>query len=480
MNCKSIIWLLLVALIPFGMSSCQSDEDEITYTDYCYMSSLQLGSMRRIMHTTTEDGADSIYTTTFSGTLFPMTIDQRNHTVKEPNSPLKGIVADTDERLYSFVENKDSLPYGTNVDAVLVTVGFEGVCAWRKVDLSADADTTWTPYDKNDSLDLTKPLEFVVVANNGNSYRRYIVKVNVHQEVGNTMRWADEGQQDILDSMETRRAFFVGGKVVVIGQTKDGVACATRGTDAWESTLTAIDTADISGIQQRGDKLYMLDKNQTLLVSADGIDWTACGQATSGMRLVAASAECLYGMTTDGLWTSHDGTTWLQDQLDDEPSRLPQSNIVSTTYTQTNGHTRILLMGLNDKDINVWAKSWGAKSSEANAVWTYYTPNGADTWHCPVMDNLNILCYDKGLIAFGGKTTDGRFEAMDSVFYSVDNGVTWKAHDDMDVNEALRAQAKDAKHITATIDDDNYLWVFVDNNVWRGRLARMGFDRQDR
>ena len=114
---KRHTYLLLLACTIL-MVACSKDDDTV-YSNHCYISGVTLGAVRRQLHTTTWNGNDSVYYTTFSGSNFPMTVDQRN----------------------LLVENKDSLLYGSDVSAVLVTINYVGMTlVYRAVD---DEDGEW-------------------------------------------------------------------------------------------------------------------------------------------------------------------------------------------------------------------------------------------------------------------------------------------------------------------------------------------------
>ena len=69
------------------MVACSKDDDTV-YSNHCYISGVTLGAVRRQLHTTTWNGNDSVYYTTFSGSNFPMTVDQRNLLVENKDSLL--------------------------------------------------------------------------------------------------------------------------------------------------------------------------------------------------------------------------------------------------------------------------------------------------------------------------------------------------------------------------------------------------------
>ena len=97
-----------------------------------------------------------------------------------------------------------------------------------------------------------------------------------------------------------------------------------------------------------------------------------------------------------------------------------------------------------------------------------------------MLQNLCVVPYDDGFQALGGRSMDGTYEAMDSIRHSSDHGISWKTYDndDMNVDKAIQNAAKTAQYITATVDEKNFLWIVIDNQVWRGRINRLGFLRK--
>ncbi len=464
---KKYTYLLLLALaMPLVLASCLSDEETET-DDYCYISGFTLGSMKRTLFTISTDGVDSAYTTTFAGSLFPMTIDQRALTI----------------------ENKDSLPLRTVVNKVLTTISYEGGLIWRTTN-PTDEDTLWTTYSSSDSLDFTEPLDFACIATNGDSYRTYTVTLNVHKQKADSTIWNNLGEADALEGMGARRAICIDGQIRVLGEDGSGsLACAQHpmGTSGDWVTLQTSGTygADVNTLQQQGSSFYLSTTGGEVLKSSDAVDWTSAGvPAEEGLQLVAASPSRLYALL-DGKLMSSDGGPWQEESLDDDSQYLPSRQVYSFSYLLPDGQNRLMLVGArdNEEDLTcmVWAKTWDETSEEPASTWMFYVPNGTDKRRCPVMEDLNVVAYDDGFLAFGGASRDGRYAAMDSVLYSRDHGITWKPYDDydMDVDPLIQEAAQNAQYICSTVDDDQFLWLFVDKEVWRGRINRLGFLRQD-
>ncbi|MBQ8968389.1 MAG: hypothetical protein IJ064_01455 [Bacteroidaceae bacterium] len=455
-------WWLLALCLPLFISSCSDDEAVALPSENCYISSFTLGSLQRTIYGLTLAGNDSIYTSVFSGGAYPMTIDQRT----------------------GLIQNTDSLPVRTRVDRVLTTVVFDGVLAWRRADISQLEDTTWTTYSSADSLDLTSPLHFRVYAASGNSSRTYTVQLNVHQQDGDSTVWNRVPTASPLTGMGARKAVVWGGQLNILALDATGaLCCVSRPLDTvgdWTTDIaTGATQADPTTLQVQGDTLFLSTTDGRVLSSTDARTWATAPYTTrTGLRLVAASNSRLYALADGKMWSSAGGD-WTEETLDSEPDCLPVDQLQSVSYTLRNGTPRVLLVGRRqptDDYATLWAKAWEGEGETA-APWQYYVPNGADKFRCPMLENLCILPYDGGLQALGGRSRNGDFVAMADILHSADHGITWKKYeeDDMKVDPDLRAAAQTADYLTAAVDADNYLWVVVDTEVWRGRINRLGF-----
>lgn len=463
MTRKKHILLLLLAL-PLLIASCSSDEEVVT-DNYCYISGFQLGTVTRSVTVTSYDGKDSTYRYTFSGAAFPMKINQKTLTI----------------------ENTDSLPINTRLSAVLATINFKGVLAYRTQEEADRNDgSAWRSYSSTDSIDFSRPLQFACLSSDGLSSRYYTVKVNVHKQDGDKMTWNEMGSSTTLAGLTDCRMASLDGKLFLAGKSAGAVKVYSRDADAdeWtELSVTGADEAVPSTLMASGSSLYMSTTTGSVISSTDGAAWTACGTAKAGVKLVASSADYLYAIADSKLWSmAIAGGDWTEEKLDADGSCLPDG-VVSACFKKTNGRSLNSLMlvgnssGVDDKRNVVWAKSWGTAGAEDKAQWMYYTPNSADKYRCPNLPQLTVCAYDGGLVAFGKTSTDGRYKALSYLLYSADNGVTWKeAPEDKRVPNKISQLAATAENICGTVDGDNYLWILIDNTLWRGRTNRLGFE----
>lgn len=465
---KKYIYLLLATLfVPYLLTSCASNDDETELTENCIITSFTLGQLKRTMYLKTAAGMDSIYTTSYSGSVFPMTIDQRTMTI----------------------ENQDSLPTRTRLDKVLTTVTFDGVLLWRKAQLTEEDDTAWTTYSSKDSLDLSQPLHFRVYSATGLSSRTYTLKINVHQQAGDSTTWHNLGRVEALSQVRERKLMIWGDSMYILGRKTDGTMLCLRRQellkDDWTTLpVTGAANAMPTTLQKLNDAMYMSTTDGRILTSTNATHWTEDQlPAMEGLTLVGGSDDYLYALCNQKLYRSN-GNAWVEERLDDSGENLPTEELNGVLCPLPNEERCLMIIGSRkptDTMATVWAKSW-APNEETQETWMYYPRNEADKYPCPILKSLCIEYYDGGLQALGGRSRDGRYAAMDSIFHSSDYGVAWKTYgnNEMSVDSELRAQAQSATYFSTTVDRSNYLWLLIDEHVWRGRINRLGFLRDDK
>ena len=459
MKIKSILRTFAMAMIVcLTAASCFGDKDEVATDEYCYISSFSLGMMKREVHTTTAEGMDSLYHVTYSGAPFAMSIDQKK----------------------LFIQNLDSLPYGSRVDALPVKVGYQGILVYKQAD-----DEDWHTFSDKDSLNFTKPVEFKVYSSSSLSERTYTVKVNVHQVNGETFQWTQLKDDEALAELTDRRLVTLTDKLVMMARKADGtLACAMRPTfpeSQWNvASTTGTDKADPQTLQVTiGGTLLMSTTEGAILQSQNGLDWTELTPAQEGRRLVGASLNHIYALTQGVLQCTGDGgSTWTDNTLDEDVSRLPQSNLSISFFHQDSGYDRLVLVGNStaetDQNAAVWTKAWRGHANEPTAQWMYYTHSADNNRLCPQMDPLYTFPYGEGMIALGGKSLKGNYKALQTILQSPDYGLTWHASTSFSTPTDLQGTTES---FAVAVDQDSYIWIVCGKQTWRGRLNKLGFER---
>ncbi len=455
---KSILSLSVALFSVFLVCSCLNDDETVLSTD-CYISSFTLGNVKRQVTTVTSEGNDTTYSVTYSASYYPMTVNQ----------------------LAGTIFNEDSLPLNSDVSAVLATVESSGTVIYRDAE---DTEENWQSYSTSDSIDFTSTLVFRVYSPDYSAWRDYTVNVNVHQQDGEIFTWEQMAEEQLWEAADTMKAVVWQDNIWLFCRTDGAVTVFTTsladGTQWAEQAVTGCGEADVSTLAVFGDRLYMTTPDGALISSADGSTWESIA-ADRAVHLLAADSTCLYALSDGVLWRSADGELWLEEGLESDPSFLPVQDLTSVSYVQENGLYRILLAGnrsLLDFPEDNAAMLWSRSTVEAGgtAPWTYFNVSPDNSYACPQLKFLHIMRYDEVLLALGGASLDGvSHNALDNLYVSSDNGVTWKE----DGVYVLPESVEDAEGaLAAVVDADNYLWLVVGGQVWRGRLNELGFARR--
>ena len=443
--------LLLLALVLLASSCSEKDNVVSTSNDYCYISSVILGNVKRKVQNTN---------VTFSAVDYEMTINQRTNNI----------------------ENRDSLPYGSQLSRVIATIHFDGsTLAYRE----KGSNSEWTSYNATDSLDLTKPLELFLTSNDNQSSRIYTLKVNVHQQEGDSLFWkqCDNNVAELTD-MTDMKAFVLNNKLFVLGQKASGITLAERSSTEAEGEWTETPvtdlpaTTDIQTLRQYEDMLYLSTNDGSIFSSADAKGWRQEGSTYSApLKLVEKTEKYYYAISEGKILRSADASTWEEETLDTDATMLPTTDIRALSAEQANGNNRIILVGQSENSDNavVWNKMWNDSEKEENAEWIYFPITHDNNIPCPRLEYLNLLSYDGKCIAFGGASIDNSKKALETMYVSQDYGITWRP----DKEHRMPVELKGIEGcITSTVDENYFIWIITNAQVWRGRLNRLGFAQQ--
>ena len=313
------------------------------------------------------------------------------------------------------IYNNDSLPLGTDLKHVLCTV--TTLNNGITIIERIDEPNVYDYYSSTDSIDFTQPRKFRVFSSDGSVYNDYYVSVNAHQEDGDEFVWK------LVD-------------------------------DNWTAVPDAMPLP--AGIKQ----------------------------------LLGKSTTEQYALSTDNkLMVSRDnGATWQEDAVTDDADLLPTRDLSLISYPMTNTDSVDYVLLIGNREVNeqnnesiamVWRKVVDYSKHAPQARWTYMERNAkSDSLALPRMENLTMVKYDDGILAFGGMGLGG-FDQLPyyTIYQSRDNGITWKYNPIYDYPEGFDHYAD---NVRAVVDKDNFLWLYCEGSgqVWRGRLNRLGWKIQ--
>ena len=444
---------IFLSMLTLVFTSCFNDADEAELSPYAILKSFSIGNITSKYPAFTSDGTDTTTTKTIDGSSYAFSINQ----------------------VTGEVYNVDSLPYGTNVDKVVVNMELSGYAQ-----IYVDSIGIYEGFLATDSIDFTHPRKFRITSTDSEYYRDYTISVNAHQVEPELMEWNCYAS---VNSLLPQRAIEYNGKLCLFGE-KDGkqvlVMSSLAGEPYWgnEVALTGLpSSAKLSTIQSFGGALY--------LVAEDGI-YTSTDASSWDLRYACSNAVAIVGASDiDGkMWVATEGELLVTaNGADFEgagslPAGFPLYGVSMASYKLNHNSTivRYMLVGYADEAMNGAPVVWSRLSTEER--WTRYE-NTNNRFSCPALKGLTVLRYDDFLYAIGGAgVAQGEsVEAFSELYISRDNGITWKAPDDFYQRMPANLQGNDVPFV-ATVDSNNMMWIICAGKnpvVWKGIINRLGF-----
>ena len=454
--------------------SCLSSSVDVTTYDDVAITSFKLGTVRCYRTVKASDGTDSTYSYTYSGTSFPMYIDQRK----------------------SMIYNADSLVAGSNLSKILVSIGTKnsGVVSFKNLE-----DDGYTVYSSSDSVDLSQDRTVMVYSNDGQYSRAYTVKALVHTEYADSFTWqamtpnvsAELAAMKKMRSVATINGLFLlgnDGENTTLLKSEDGNTWDVCGMNGVSAPLTA--AASLAAFDE---KLYLLNEG-VLYSSEDGEDWAQVS-ADGSLAAIAGGfksenldgTDCvneMYAVSQDAkIMVSHDkGATWEMDNMEyspyyDNSEYLPSTdiNFVATEARMDNESGNVTIIAnkaLTEDDTYSAAVVWNKVADKGDDQDWFFTNTAWENHYyiLPRMQDLSATYYADGIVAIGGEPVNNEAVAYSTLYYSPDQGATWHKQAGMRVPEGFKASS------AATVVADGFGYIYLISNgdgvngqVWKGR-----------
>ena len=277
MNIGKVISLLWIAAVALLVSSCLGSEDVAEPSAYNLVRSCQFGA------------PVVAYTSDMVRDAKGQMVEVRD-TVSYPAENFTFTIDQVARMIYL----RDSLPYGSRVDKMPITITSAGAYGVRFEDdgNGGEREVVWS---STDSLDLTKPVRIKVYASDEVSARVYTITVPVHQVEPDSLMWhkvAGSFSSGVVTGLT--RTVVLGDELVTLAETDGGVAVYKNNwrnpSPAWSVTLLGADMADavVGSAQVFGGQILMTNAGGKVMASADGINWSETALAGTVQTLVGA------------------------------------------------------------------------------------------------------------------------------------------------------------------------------------------------
>lgn len=433
-------------------------------------------------------------------------LDNDNNIEYSPDAIIKAFTIDTIHGItYNFtinqfgpdgigeIYNQDSLPLGSDtiINRILITT----------LTTTSGIVTSYNPVTKqdtilniSDSLDLRNPITIKVwsleaYANGGEGpIKQYNIRVNVHKQDPDSMQWV---------KMPAALPGSVAGQQTAV-LLKEGTTesiCVYTANSAYKGTLNGSGSVTWSSIGRGAlppataltslvnfkETLYATTGNNKVYQSTNGENWTEY-TALNGTDVLLLTAlpensknlnEDIVGIAgiVDGKFgiTDANASSWTvsdnevpTEAANGSPAFPEFNNISSTVYLSATGIQTAMIMGNNHNTNDTASIAW---TTIDGMDWVALPKNTSNTY-CPKLSNPSIIHYNNAFYAFGGPF---------GAFYKSIAGIAWHQADS---KFWMPAEFKDRKEYSMVVDKNNYIWIMWANEVWRGRLNKLGFARQ--
>ena len=346
-----------------------------------------------------------------------------------------------------LIYNADSLPVGTDISKLKVTVQFLNTvnsAVFKITGASRQADTTITyTTSMSTSLDFTGKTVLTVTSADEKQVKDYDVMVLVHKVNPDSLIWPMSWRRDLAGY----RTSTIAHKAVQQGDLYRIMTYNGSESVLWTATAPNQGTWDrqnlnlpfkpeVPSLTATDDALFMLDADGVLYTSADGIEWSSCG--VTWHTILGCYENRLLGIIQGDDLYYHDEyprtegfvATRVEDGFPVEHS----SNMIQTENKWTVSQQSIIVGGI-DSNGKMLSDVWGYDGSnwgKINNTHSTVLPALADATLFPYYTyrTLNgVRRYARQLTWYlmGGMLADGKLNG--SIYLSSTQGVTWTEGD---------------------------------------------------
>ena len=346
-----------------------------------------------------------------------------------------------------LIYNADSLPVGTDISALKVTVNFYNTVNSAVFNISGakeqnDTSITYTS-GMSTALDFTGKTILTVTSYDKTQVKDYQIKVLVHKENPDSLKWNQSWRRDLPGITGQTKAFkVVCQNDLYVAMAYDGNACqlmkATAPNSAsWTSQQANVPfVPQVSSLTAAYDALYMLDSAGGLWTSADGSEWSACGVTWNS--ILGAYDNRVLGVMADAGAYLHDEYPRSDDF---EPTEVEAgfpiahaSDMIVTTNNWALAQQAIIVGGIDAQGhllSDVWGfdgMTWGKINNNSTSV----LPALADATLFPyytykTLPGVRRCARQSTWYVMGGKLADGTLNGK--IYLTSTQGITWTVGD---------------------------------------------------
>ena len=346
-----------------------------------------------------------------------------------------------------LIYNADSLPVGTDISGLKVTVEFlNGVSSaiFKITGATQQADTT-IEYTSSMTrkLDFTGKTVLTVTSSDQTQVKDYEVKVLVHKYNPDSLIWNQSWRRDLPGY----RASAVAHKVVEQGgvfraMMYNRVECqlltaTSPNQGTWDKQVVTLPfVPQVNTLTATDDALYILADDGVLYNSADGLTWTSCG--VTWHSILGVYNGRLLGIIAGSDGYYHDEyphVEGFESSLVEEGFPVTGASGMIVTDNEWTVSQQGMIVGGKDSHGNVLSDVWGYDGTHWGRI------NNIHSSVLPAMTDATLFSYytyktlagvrryasQQTWYVMGGKLADGSLNG--NIYLSTTQGITWSKGD---------------------------------------------------
>ena len=412
--------------------------------------------------------------------------------VESDSLPALTDVRFTIDQINEQIMNLDSMDFGTVIeDKVIATISTGEYVS--KIQMISQATGDTLDWESGDSLDISQPVQILIYNAGGTIQRTYDMWVNIHQMVPDSMVWKQHTAQALGENVAEEKVIQYADAYYMYVQSSanEGYRLYTSAINdaiTWnEASLAGLPSNGLrlSQLSFFGDTLYVPGENGTLYQTTDAHNWSLVENTPfvhavlGGMKESVDQPAVLAAIVNDnnelkfasmnktGEWSI--GASVPENFPVEGYAALP----VSLMYRE-----RIMLAGGKTENGALVNSVWATMDA---LTWSEQT-DAYGSHLFSKRQGSSIAYYDEMYYLIGGIGENN--QPLKDIYRSSDYGVTWNYIDSLIVLP-MNYQARGFASLL--VDPDNYLMIFggkssekgnVIGDIWRGRINRLGFERQ--
>lgn len=409
---KKIALLILGVVVVSSIASCNSDSD-YSYQSVQYSSTI-------VTHFNLKDNKNVL---TSLDTVF-FSIDLVN----------------------ARIFNADSLPYGTKINKLPVSITTDR-CRVIELTMRLDngSDTTINYLtNSNDSINFAHgPVKLHVVSYDNQEQRDYLIEVNVHQIIPDSLYWDKMARRDLPSTFtpKAQKTVKLGDKAYCLTSNGNGsyeiASTADPAAGDWSvSTANFAFTPDVNSLTATSEALYILSTDGALYTSANGANWSTCHTNSRWTTIVGGYNSTLLGIRQENAGEYYHTTFPTANTPEKKVGEgfpigeLSNTVLIGNKWAE---YPQLIMTGGKLADGSLSASTWGYDGRTWARLGSDLPKSTASasllSFDVAVTDSVTWTVTEMpALLLFGGRDANG----INSVTYiSRDMGMTWKQADNL-------------------------------------------------